>query len=155
MEPVREDFSTRVQLTISRPACDPARQDVEIFRGDIQQAVSEFDAIGDTAKQPREYQVLMTAEGALYRAEEEISALCGEHPDPDTEKVYEDIADACRELDRLRLHLEQNDPWAVLGRTDEAFRRLREETGSTSTGLPVVDVKLAMEAHRRFQREMD
>lgn len=94
IEPLRENYVTRVMLTISRPSWDRSEPDVEVFRGDIQEAVTKFDAVGETAKQPREYQLLMTAEGALWRAHEEISALCGERPDPDTEKVYEDIEDS-------------------------------------------------------------
>lgn len=154
IEPVRADFSTRIILTISRPHWDRKRGDVEMFKGEISEAVSKFDAIGETAKQPREYQILMTAEGSLWRAHEEISALCGERPDPDTEQVYEDIKDACRDLSALRQHLETNDPWRTLAHAERALQRARESQAKPVLGLPTVEVNVSMDAHRRFQRTL-
>lgn len=153
IEPLRENYVTRVMLTISQPSWDRGEPDVEVFRGDIQEAVTKFDAVGETAKQPREYQLLMTAEGALWRAHEEISALCGERPDPDTEKVYEDIEDASRDLSTLRLHLERTAPWSALTKADALFGKLRAEHGSQHMGIATTEVRLAVEAHRRFQRD--
>ncbi|WP_323772154.1 hypothetical protein [Antarctobacter sp.] len=154
IEPVRENYATRVMLTISRPSWDRSQPDVEVFHGELQSAVSKFNAIGETAIQPREYQTLMTAEGALWRAHEEIRALCGERPDPDTEKVFEDIEDASRDLASLRYHLEHNDPWRTLAHTEKALARVRESSDTPIAGLPTVKVKLTMDAHRRFQREL-
>jgi len=153
IEPVREDTVTRVMLTISRPAWDRKQGDIEIFHGEIPEAVAQFQAIGETAKQPREYQILMTAEGSLWRAYEEISALCGDRPDPDTEQVYGEIEDATHDLATLRQHLETNNPWRTLSHTEKALARVRETSQSTVPGLPTVEVTLAMEAHRRFQRD--
>ena len=79
----------------------------------------------------------MDAEGALYRAQEEINALCGGRPDPDTENVYEDIEGATRALMRLRQHLETMSPWRALGLAADKS----------------VDAKLALQAHQRFQRD--
>lgn len=154
IEPVREDYRTRVFLTITRPSWDRKQGHVQMFQGEIPEAVSKFDAIGETAKQPREYQILMTAEGSLWRAHEEISALCGERPDPDTEQVYGDIEDATRDLAALRQHLETNDPWRTLDHAERALVRVRETQEAAIPGLPTVEVKLAMEAHRRFQRDL-
>jgi len=153
IEPLRENYVTRVMLTISRPSWDHSQPDVEVFRGDLQAAVSKFDAVGETATQPREYQTLMTVEGSLWRAHEEIRALCGERPDPDTEKVFEDIEDASRDLATLRLHLERTQPWSTLGKADAMFEKIRTEQGSQHMGIATTEVRLAVEAHRRFQRQ--
>lgn len=109
----------------------------ELFKGDISEAVTKFNAIGETARQPREYQILTDAEGALWRAQEEISALCGGRPDLDTETVYETIEDACLDLHALCQHLESMAPWQAM------------KAASASS----VDAKMAWEAHRRFQRD--
>ena len=153
IEPLRENYVTRVMLTISRPSWDRSQPDVEMFRGDLQSAVPKFDAIGETAKQPREYQTLMTAEGSLWRAHEEISALCGDRPDSDTATVFEDIEDAARDLATLRLHLERTQPWSALGKADALFDKIRAEHGSQHTGIASTEIRLAVEAHRRFQRD--
>jgi len=136
IEPLRDGVSTQVQLTISKASWCADHADTQIFKGPLAEAVIKFDAIGETAKQPREYQILQDAEGALWRAHEEIRALCGERPDEDTEKVYEDIEDATRSLMRLRQHLDTMAPWRAL----------------KIAGDKSVDAKLAWEAHQRFQR---
>lgn len=136
VEPLREGVSTQVKLMTHKPSFrtdDP----IELFSGPLSEAVTKFDAVGETAKQPREYQILMDAEAALYRAQEEISALCGERPDEDTEKVYEHIEDATRSLMRLRQHFETMSPWRAL--------KLAKAKS--------VDAKMAWEAHQRFQRD--
>lgn len=136
VEPLRDGVSTQVKLTIQKPSFwtdDP----IEVFSGPLPEAMTKFDAVSGTAKQPREYQILMKAEGALYRAQEEINALCGERPDEDTEKVHDDIEDATRSLMRLRQHFETMSPWRAL--------KLSEDKS--------VDAKLAWEAHQRFQRD--
>ncbi|MEP3329103.1 hypothetical protein [Sedimentitalea sp.] len=122
--------------------------------GEVPEAVAKFQAIGETAKQPREYQILMSAEGCLWRAHEEISALCGERPDPDTEQVYGDIEDATRDLAALRQHLETNDPWRTLAHAEKALQRVSKSQETPVMGLPTVDVNLIMDAHRRFQRSL-
>ena len=136
VEPLREGVSTLVKLTIHKPS-SRTDEPIEVFSGPLSVAITKFEAVGETAKQPREYQILMDAEGALYRAQEEISALCGERPDEDTEKVYDDIEDATRSLMRLRQHLESMLPWRTLNVAGDKF----------------VDAKLAWEAHQRFQRD--
>ena len=154
IEPAHENYRTRVFLTISRPSWDRKQVDVQMFKGEIPEAVSKFDAIGETAKQPREYQMLMTAEGSLWRAHEEISALCGDRPHADTEQVFADIEEACRDLATLRQHLEVNDPSRTLAPAERALARVRETHETTIPGLPTVEVKLSMKAHRRFQRDL-
>ncbi|MGH1355277.1 MAG: hypothetical protein ACRBBS_09380 [Thalassovita sp.] len=154
IEPVHEDYRTRVLLTISRPSWDRKQGDVQVFQGEIPEAVSKFDAIGETAKQPREYQILMTAEGSLWRAHKEISALCGDRPDPDTEQVFADIEQACRDLATLRQHLEVNDPWRTLAPAERALQRVKESQETPILGLSTVEVNLGMDAHRRFQRSL-
>lgn len=154
IEPLRENYATRMMLTIFRPNHERGRGDVEIFAGEIQEAVSKFGAVAETSGQPREWQMLGDLEGALYRAEEEIGALCGNRPDEDTEKVLEDLDDVGRTACRLRHHLEQNDPWSSLTRVETCLDRLRGSGKPVpATALPSVDVKLAMDAHRRFQRD--
>ena len=140
-------------LTISRARWDRGQDDVEIFSGEIQSAVSKFKAFADASEQPREWQMLGDIEGAVYRAEEEIGMLCGHRPDEDTQKTLEDLDDAGRSACRLRFHLEQNDPWRTLAHTEKALVRVREASQKAVPGLPTVEVKLAMDAHRRFQRD--
>lgn len=136
IRPLRDRVSTQVKLTIQKARYEDDTL-LETFAGSLPDAITKFDAVGETAKQPREYQILMEAENALYRAQEEINALCGERPDEDTEKVYEDIEDATRSLMRLRQHLETMSPWRAL--------KLAEDKS--------VDAKLAWEAHQRFGRD--
>lgn len=153
IEPLRENYVTRVMLTISRPSWDRNQPDVQVFCGEIQDAVTQFNASGKPAKQPREYQTLMTVEGSLWRAHEEIRSLCGERPDPDTEKVFEEIEDATRDLATLRLHLERTQPWSALGQADALLEKIRAEHGSPHTGIASTEIRLAVEAHQRFQRD--
>jgi len=153
IEPVREDTVPRVMLTISRASWQHGQDDVEIFSGEIPSAVSKFKSFPDASKQPREWQMLGDLEGALYRAEEEIGMLCGHRPDEDTQKTLEDLDDAGRSACRLRFHLEQNDPWRTLAHTEKSLARVREASQTPVPGLPTVEVKLAMDAHRRFQRD--
>jgi hypothetical protein len=150
----RENCAARVMLTITRTSYERGRGDVEVFAGEIQEAVAKFNAVSETRDHPREWQILGEIEGALYRAEEEIAVLCGNRPDEDTEKVLEELDDAGRAVCRLRHHLDQNDPWATLTRLEGALERLRVSGQPVQvTALPSVDVKLAMDAHRRFQRD--
>ena len=135
IEPLRDGVSTQVKLTIQQMTFHDDGP-IELFSGPINEAVIKFDAIGETAKQPREYQILMQAEATLCRTQEEITALCGERPDADTEHVHDRIEATCRDLMRLRQHFENMAPWHALKRA---------ETGS-------VDAKLALQAHQRFQR---
>jgi len=137
IEPLREGVATRVQLTVTQPSWRDGAEGREIFKGSLAEAITRFDAIAETARQPREYQILMNAEGALCRAQAEISALCGARPDLDTERVNETIEDACRDLHALRQHLEAMAPWHALNAASGAS----------------VDAKLAWEAHQRFQRD--
>lgn len=152
LEPVRENYSTRVMLTISRPSWDRSQGDIEVFRGELQEAVTRFNAIGETEKQPREHQILQNTEESLQRALDEIAGLCGDDPDPETTKAYEEIEDACRDLIALRLHLERTQPWSTLGKADALFEKIRTEYGSQHTGIATTEVRLALEAHQRFQR---
>ena len=150
----RENCTTRVMLTITRPSYERGRGDVEVFTGEIQEAVSKFNAVSETRDNPREWQMLADAEAALYRAEEEIGQWIKGTPDEDTQNTLDDITDATRTLDRLRHHLEHVDPWRVLARIEQCFERLRASDQPITTGqLPTVDAKLAMDAHRRFQRD--
>ena len=154
IEPVREDTQTRVMLTITRPSYERGQGDVEIFAGSIQDAVAKFNAVPETKGQPREWQIVTNAEAALYRAEEEIGQWIKGTPDEDTQNTLDDISEATRTLDRLRHHVEQTDPWRVLARIEQTFERLQASDQPITTGqFPTVDVKLAMEAHRRFQRD--
>lgn len=150
----RENCVTRVLLTITRPSYERGRSDVQVFTGEIREAVAKFNAVSDPKDQPREWQILGDLEGALCRAEEEIAALCGNRPDEDTEKVLEDIYDASRAVCLVRYHLDRNDPWTILTRLEGALERLRDSGQPVQVAaLPSVDVKLVMDAHRRFQRD--
>jgi hypothetical protein len=110
VEPVREDSTTSVQLTISGPNFERGKNEVEVFVGSIQEAVAKFNAITDTTNQPREWRMLGEIESALYRAEEEIHQWVEGTLDPDTQATLDDLDNAGRGSCLLRHHLEQNDP---------------------------------------------
>lgn len=153
IEPLREKFQTRIMLTISRPSWEKGKPDTEVFSGEIQKAVQQFDAVAETSGQPRESQMLGTIEGTLCRATEEIAQLCGERPDPDTEKVFDDLDDAGRAMCQLRHHLEKANPWDALKKAETILENLTSDLSNRYAGLAKTEVHLAMEAHRRFQRD--
>lgn len=154
IEPRLENSDNGVQLTISRPSYERGKSEVEVFAGSIQDAVAKFNAVPDTTDQPREWQILGEIEGALYRAEEEIHQWVKGTPDADTQAALDDLEDAGRASCLLRHHLEQNDPWRTLGHVEKRLNHLRDASEPCqTTALPTVDVKLALEAHRRFQRD--
>lgn len=153
IEPLCDTVSTQVQLTITKPSWQNGEPDVEVFKGGIQKAVEQFDAVPETAEQPREWKILGTIESTLYRAEEEIAQLCGERPDPDTEKVFDDIEDAGRALCVLRHHLEKTNPWEALKKAETILGNMESSPANRYSGLAKTEVHLAMEAHRRFQKD--
>ena len=153
IEPLRENFQTRVMITISRPNWEMSKPEMEIFSGEIQKAVQRFDAVAETVDQPREWQMLGTIEGTLCRATEEISQLCGGRPDPDTEKVFEDLDDAGRTMCQLRHHLEKANPWDALKKAATILENIESSPANRYAGIAKTEVHLAIEAHRRFQRD--
>ena len=74
-----------------------------MFEGTIQQAAQKFCQPEETSEKSRELQILEGAEQTLLRAQEEIAALCGERPDEDTQKIYQQIETAVQDLTSLRL----------------------------------------------------
>lgn len=152
IEPLRENFHTRVMLTISRPTWEKGEHDTEVFSGEIQKAVQQFDAVPETAGQPREWQMLGEIEGTLCRATEEIAQLCRERPDPDTAKVFEDLDDAGRAMCQLRHHLEKANPWDALKKAETMLENTKSSPANRYAGLGKTEVRLVMEAHRQFQR---
>ena len=62
IEPLRDGVSTQVQLTVSKANWRADQADSEVFKGPLAEAITKFDAMGETAKQPREYQILQDAE---------------------------------------------------------------------------------------------
>ncbi len=98
-------------LTINRASSQRGQGDVEIFAGEIQDAVARFDAVAETSDQPREWQILGECEAALYRAEEEIGQWVKGTPDPDTQATLDELDDAGRAMCQMRHHLEKVDPW--------------------------------------------
>jgi len=150
--PLREDIHTRVMLSISRPNWEKGEPDTEIFSDEIQKAVEQFDAVPDTTGQPREWQMLGEIESTLCRATEEIAQLCGERPDPDTEKVFNDLDDTGRAMCQLRHHLEKANPWDALKKAETILESLDADPANRFAGIARTEIRLAMEAHRRFQR---
>ncbi|MGH1353606.1 MAG: hypothetical protein ACRBBS_00800 [Thalassovita sp.] len=153
VEAARDDASTRVQLTITQPSWKRGKTDIEVFTGDIQAAVRKYNAAAETSDQPREWQMLGEIEGALCRAEEEISQWVKGAPEPDTQATLDDLDDAGRAMCQLRHHLEKTDPWSALGKAETILETIRKETDNQSGGLATTEVHLTMEAHRRFQRD--
>ncbi len=153
IEPIRDDVSTRVQLTITRPSWRSEDADIEVFKGSIQDAVQKFNAIPDTTDQPREWQVLDEVDATLGRAEDEINQWFKGAADADTQNTLDDIDDASRNLMRLRHHLEQADSWDVLKRIETILSNADDANATRTLGSVKVETKLAIEAHRRFQRD--
>jgi hypothetical protein len=153
IEPLREDFYTRVMLTISRPNWEKGKPDTEVFSGEIQTAVQQFDAVAEATEQPREWKMLTEIQGTLCRANEEIAQLCGERPDSDTEKVFDDLEDAGRAMCQLRHHLEKANPWDALKKAETMLENIESSPANHYAGLARTEVHIAMEAHRRFQRD--
>lgn len=151
--PLRESTTTRVMLTISKPSWERGKGDVEVFAGEIQDAVARFDAVAETSDQPREWQILGEIEGALFRAEEEIGQWVKGTPDPDTQATLDDLDDAGRAMCQLRHHLEKNDPWRGLTKAETILETMRKEQSNQYANFAATEVHLAMDAHRRFQRD--
>jgi hypothetical protein len=152
IEQIRDDVSTRVQLTITRPSWRSEDADIEMFKGSIQDAVQKFNATPDTTDQPREWQTLDEVDATLNRATEEICQWFKGTPNEDTQNTLDDIEDANCNLMRLRHHLEKADPWNVLGRIETILSNVDDTNVTRTLGSVKVEAKLAMEAHRRFQR---
>lgn len=153
VSPLQENTATRVMLTITRPSWERGKEDVEVFVGEMQEAVAKFDAVSETKDQPREWQVLGEIEGALYRATEEINQWVKGTPDPDTHTTLQDLDDAGRSMCQLRYHLEKADPWVALKKAETILETVRKDPSNQYAGVAVTNVHLAMEAHRRFQRD--
>ncbi len=115
--------------------------------------MAKFDAVAEASGQPREWQMLGDIEGALYRAEEEIGQWVKGTPDPDTQTTLDDLDDAGRAMCQLRYHLEQVDPWSGLAKAETILETMRKEKGNQYASFATTEVHLAMEAHRRFQRD--
>lgn len=153
VEPLRDDVTARVKLTITKPSGQVGKPDVDVFSGDIQDAVRQFDAVAETSGQPREWQMLSAIEGALYRAEEEICQWVKGTPDPDTQNTLNDLDDAGRQMCLLRHHLEHAAPWEALQKAETVFESLSTDPANLYAGAARSEVRLAIEAHRRFQRD--
>ncbi|MBV1864918.1 MAG: hypothetical protein KUG74_10835 [Rhodobacteraceae bacterium] len=151
--PLRENFHTRVMLTISRPSWEKGKPDTEVFSGEIQKAVQQFDSVPETSGQPREWQMLGEIEGALYRAEEEISQWIKGTPDPDTQSVLDDLDDAGRAMCQLRHHLEKANPWDALKKAETILENTESSPANRYVGIARTEIRLAIEAHHRFQRD--
>lgn len=152
IEPTRDDVSAQVQLTITQPSWRAQDPEIQVFSGSIQDAVQKFNALPDTTDQPREWQTLNEVDATLCRATDEICQWFKGTPDADTQNTLDDIEDASRNLMRLRHHLEKTDPWNVLERIETVLANADEANAAKILGSIKIETKLAMEAHRRFQR---
>lgn len=70
--PLQEETTTRVMLTITRPRWEDGKPDIDVFSGEIPEAIKQFDAVGEPSQGPREWHILGEIEAALFRAEEDI-----------------------------------------------------------------------------------
>ncbi|PCH75115.1 MAG: hypothetical protein COC12_01840 [Rhodobacteraceae bacterium] len=153
ISPLRDEVSTRVQLVVSQRSWQEDKPYEVLFSGDLPAAVGQFNAVAEHSDQPRERQVLEPIEGALYRAEEEIRQWFKGTPDPDTQGVLEDLDDAGRLMCSLRHHLEKSDPWAALKQAATILESLDVDPANRHTGIARTEIRMAMEAHRRWQRD--
>jgi hypothetical protein len=151
--PLREETVTRVMLTITRPSWERGKPDIEVFSGDIPAAVKQFDALAEPARDPREWQILGEIEAALFRAEEDILQSTKDKINRDNQAALNDINDAGRAMCQLRHHLEKADPWAALVIAETILETMRKDPNNQYAGVATTEVRLAMEAHRRFQRD--
>lgn len=150
--PLRDGVSTRVGLCITETAWLPNTPDKVLFDGDIMDAVQKFDAIAPLPEHPREVQFLNPIETALNRASEEISQWCRDHPEDDTVEVLELLENASTSLLNLRDQLNKTAPWDAL-----ELAQIALSTDLNGDKIPInrakVQVNLAMDAHKRFQRD--
>lgn len=150
--PLRDGVSTRVGLCIIETAWLPDAPDKVLFDGDIMDAVQKFNAIAPLPENPREVQLLNPIEAALGRAEEEINQWCRDRPEGDTTEVLEILDAAGISLLTLRDQLDKTAPWDALAMAETALYS-DAVTGKNALAIRAkIQVKMAMEAHRRFQR---
>lgn len=150
--PLQDGVSTRVGLCIIETAWLPNTPDKVLFDGDIIDAAQKFDAIYPLPENPREVQLLNPIEIAMNRASEEINQWCQDRPEEDTMEVLEMLEKAGTSLLNLREQLDKTAPWDALGLAQVALSSDPNEN-KTPINHAKVQVKLAMEAHGRFQRD--
>ena len=151
--PLRDGVSTRVGLCITQTGWSPDTPDKVLFDGDIADAVQQFDATSPPVEGPRELQLLNPIETALSRAEEEINQWCQNHPEGDTTEVLEILDTAGMSLLTLRDQLDKTAPWEALAMAETALYS-DAFTGKNALAIRAkIQVKMAMEAHRRFRRD--
>lgn len=138
IEPLQDQVSTQIGLTILESTWKPDGTMRELFRGSLEKAGENFCPPEKSPEHSRELKILQTAEQTLLRAQEEIAQLTGGRPDEDTKLVHEQIEAASRDLAKVQRLLEKADPWqalSVLQQSPNAY-----------------DGKAALKAHERFQR---
>ena len=142
IEPLRDRVLTKVNLTILKrdwlSGRDSSNTMLQIFNAPLDKAAETYCSPEEGPELPRQVRILRQAEQTLIRAQEEITSLCGEHPDTDTRLVHDDIEKAVRQLAQFQRLLEKNDPWQALSRLD----------------LPAnaYDANAALKAQKQFQR---
>lgn len=151
--PLRDGVSTQVGLCITETAWRDDTPDKVLFDGALVDAVKAFDAEPPVVSEPREVQLLNPIEIALNRASEEINQWCRDRPEEDTGEVLELLEKAGTSLLNLRGQLDKSAPWEALAMADEIFSDKDFLANKTHLNSAKVRVKLAMEAHKRFQRD--
>lgn len=71
---------------------------------------------------------------------------------PDNQAALDNINNAGRAMCRLRHHLEKSNPWEVLEKAETTMKDIENTPANRRATLAKTDVHLALEAHRRFQR---
>jgi len=150
--PIRDGVSTRVGLCVTETAWQSDTPDKVLFDGDLMDAAQKFDARPPTITAPRELQLLNPIEAALNRASEEINQWCRDRPEGDTVEVLEMLDTAGTSLLSLRDQLDKSAPWEALAMAQAALSSCTFDGKDTRVNRAKTQVKLAMEAHEKFQR---
>lgn len=151
--PLRDGVSTQVGLCITQAAWRDDTPDKVLFDGALVDAVKAFDAEPPVISEPREVQLLNPIETALNRANEEINQWCRDRPEEDTVEVLELLEKAGTSLLTLRDQLDKSAPWDALKKAETLLENTKAPQQNLYANRAKTEIHLAMEAHRRFQRE--
>ncbi len=150
--PLSNGVSTEVGLCISKSAWAPDKPYSVLFEGTLAEAVQAFDAEAPLITEPREVQLLTPIEAALSRATEEIQQWCRERPEGETREVLEMLDSAGSTLLTLRDQLDKSAPWDALKKAETLLENNIAPQQNLYANRAKTEIHMAMEAHRRFQR---
>ena len=148
LHPIREGTRTRIGLIIRRHGWGAT----ELFDGDLDEAVTRYDAGKADLRADPELAMLDPVNGMLARAAEEIQQLAGNRPGEDTMDVLRQIDETCTALSDLQSHLDRAQPWQALASAEQVLADPDEARRKGYTLDAKARVFAAMDQHRAYQR---